>query len=363
MKKKEVKFLVLDITLKGGVERFIANMAILLNKNGYEVKIYSFHRTNKELLYKLPSAVDVIYLSGFPFRSFIYKIITFFCCLKVVYLSKAFSTPFVIVSTSPIITIFLSWISPKLLSNCIASEHSTYSAHANWIRALRLRYYRGVKCVVTQTIDGAKRFAEAGLPTAQIPNACTTFSNHQQWTRPTQQSYDSFTCLSVARFEEVKQLDHYIEMANIIYQQCPNIHFELVGAGHLEKQLRRRVELYGLSNVFHIYPPSQQIDAFYSKAQVYLITSKSEAFPMTMIEALSFGVPVIAYDELIGPKEVIHEGVNGFLCKQNQPAELAAKVLALYYNYNCHKHLPDNSLKSAQDFHENTIYNHWVDIL
>lgn len=361
--KKEIKFFVLDITLKGGIERFVANMATLFSEQGFRVTIYSFHRTYSQPLYALPREVEIDYLSTYPFRSGLYKAITLLSCIKIAWLRRSFIYPYVAIATHPITTIYLSLFSSGLLPHTIASEHSTYLAHGGWIRSLRLRCYRGVKCVVTQTQDGAKRFSEAGLPTAKIPNACSDFADSRQWTLVPPVSGHPFTCLSVGRFERVKQLDHYIEMAHIVHQQCPDIHFALVGAGPLEAELRSRIKQYDLEKVFCIHASTPHVNSFYAKAQAYLITSASEAFPMTMIEALSYGVPVLAYDQLVGPKEIIRDGYNGFLCTQNQPAALAAKVLAMYQQPRIYENLPSHALQTARAFHRHAIFQQWLDIL
>lgn len=360
---KEVKFFVLDITLKGGIERFVANMAALFSISGYGVKIYSFHHTFEKPLYVIHPSVEIVYLSTHPFKNSLYKIVTFLGCLKLAILSRSFRQPYVAIATHPITTIFLSWFCPSLLQHAIASEHSTYSAHRAWIRALRLRSYRRVKCVVTQTSDGAERFVAAGLPTAQIPNACTDFTDPRQWALGQRLPGHRFTCLSVGRFEGVKQLDHYIEMAYLVHQKIPHIQFKLVGAGPMEAPLRERIQQCGLEKVFCVHAPTLNVNKFYANAEAYLITSESEAFPMTMIEALSYGVPVVAYDQLVGPKEIIVDGYNGFLCEQNNPTALASKVLDMYRKPKLCQKLQCNALRSAQAFHHETIFKKWLEIL
>ena len=84
---------------------------------------------------------------------------------------------------------------------------------------------------------------------------------------------------------------------------------------------------------------------------------------MTMIEALSYGVPVISYDALVGPKEIIQHGHNGFLCKQNSPEDLAARVLAIYQKPGLYQDLTSHALQSVQAFHSYAILQQWLAIL
>ena len=98
---KEIKFFVLDITLKGGIERFVANMAALFSGQGFRVTIYSFHRTYGRPLYALPREVEIVYLSTYTFRSGLYKAITLLYCLKVAWLRRSFIHPYVAIATHP----------------------------------------------------------------------------------------------------------------------------------------------------------------------------------------------------------------------------------------------------------------------
>ncbi|WP_314319798.1 glycosyltransferase [Paucilactobacillus nenjiangensis] len=52
-----------------------------------------------------------------------------------------------------------------------------------------------------------------------------------------------------------------------------------------------------------------------SKATVLMLTSKYEGFPMVLLEALSYGIPVISTDCPVGPADIVQTGVNGFLYK------------------------------------------------
>lgn len=361
--QKEIYFLVLDITLKGGIERFVANMAKMLNAKGFKVTIYSIHKSNSRPLYEIPCEVEIFYLTSFNFRSVFYKITTIIGLIRLALLSSSFGKSFYLISTQPITTIFISWFIPNLMRNIIASEHSTYQSHGWLISKLRLLCYKKVRCIITQTKDGIEQFHQAGLRAVQIPNSCTDFSDPRQWNNFPRPSPRRFICLSVGRFEGVKQLDHYIEMAKIVHQKCPDILFELVGSGPLESQLLGCIKKSGLDNVFKIHPPTPSVNDFYCKSHVYVITSASEAFPMTMLEALSFGLPVLSYDKLVGPKEIIQDGFNGYLCSQNNPEALAAKVVAIYQSPSSLQTLSIGAVESSLDFHENKIAQKWLEVL
>lgn len=362
--KKEVKFFVLDITLRGGIERFIVNMATLFIQSGHPVTVYSFHRTHFEPLYAMHNDVKIIYLTQISFINGFYKLSTLWSCFKLAAMRLNFRPPYVVISTHPITTILLSIFSRKLLEQTIASEHSTYHSHGALIRFMRLRVYGRAKFVVTQTADGVLNFRKAGLSVIQIPNPCTDFCDEDQWALEKNfRRTGAFTCLSIGRFESVKQLNHYIEAARMVHVRCPDVRFDLVGAGPLEEQLRFQIKQSRLESVFTIHGPTANVNAFYKKAHVYLITSKSEAFPMTMIEALSFGVPVLSYNKLVGPIEIIKHHFNGYLCEQDQPVALAEQILNLYHDRTTLKRMSEMAVQSSMSFYPKTVVYQWFSII
>jgi glycosyltransferase involved in cell wall biosynthesis len=359
-----VKFFVLDITLRGGVERFVSNLSQLLQKDGCEVVIYSFHKTHLHPLYAISPNVTIVYLTQYKFRPFIYKLVTLWCCFKIRRLLSSYSKPFFGISTHPITTISLFFLFRKILPKTIASEHSTYLAHNKFIRSMRLLAYKDVRYVVTQTMDGVHRFAEAGITAKRISNPTTDFNDKRQWSTDVDiGTRDEFVCLSISRFEHVKQLDHYIETARIVHESAPDIRFFLVGSGPLESYLSGLVTKYSLSEVFSILPPTPHVNQYYRSADVYVVTSSSEAFPMTVLEALSFGVPVISYDKLVGPGEIITDHVNGYLVGQDRPEEIAKRIVDLYFDRELRLAMRRNAVKSSLQFSPEKVSIEWANLL
>jgi glycosyltransferase involved in cell wall biosynthesis len=75
-----------------------------------------------------------------------------------------------------------------------------------------------------------------------------------------------------------------------------------------------------------IFPHTHEINDFYEKSSVVLLTSKSESYPRVILEALQFGIPAIASD-VGGVRELIHHGFNGLIFEKNDRQGLLDAII------------------------------------
>ena len=137
--------------------------------------------------------------------------------------------------------------------------------------------------------------------------------------------------ISCSSISQVKRLDRLIDALARMKEEINWNHF---GEGPL------REELIELANTlppnihwnFMGYKPNIDVLDYYQKnqADIFVNTSESEGIPVSIMEAMSCGIPVIAPD-IGGISEIVHDGVNGFLLDSNfTPAMLAQKLSAFF---------------------------------
>lgn len=118
----------------------------------------------------------------------------------------------------------------------------------------------------------------------------------------------------------VKGVDRFLDAAPLVLDAVPDARFVLVGGGMKEQQLRRRVREAGLSDRVLLVGYREDVDTFYALMDVAVLTSSSEGLSITLLEAMSHGLPVVA-TRVGGNPEVVDEGTTGFLVP---PADLGA---------------------------------------
>jgi len=132
--------------------------------------------------------------------------------------------------------------------------------------------------------------------------------------------------LFIGRMLALKGLDVLIDSFARIIQEI-DAHLVLAGAGNFEPWKKRllRKNIPESKYTFLGRVPYYKIPFLYPLASVFTLPSYSESFPLTILEAMSCGIPVVATD-VGGIPEMIENGVNGFLIKPGDPTALAERI-------------------------------------
>jgi glycosyltransferase involved in cell wall biosynthesis len=138
-----------------------------------------------------------------------------------------------------------------------------------------------------------------------------------------------FTIGSSGRFFPVKDFPLMVEIAREIARHAAGIRFELAGTGPEKERIAEMVRLHGLDRTFLFRGFLSQVSTFYQGLHLYLNTSRHEGIPMSVLEAMAHGLPVVAPD-VGGLKEILDDGVHGFLVKGRDPRSFAERCMLLY---------------------------------
>lgn len=135
--------------------------------------------------------------------------------------------------------------------------------------------------------------------------------------------------ISVGRLAHAKNFEGLIDVAEIVFEKDASWEWHIFGKGLMEKELLQLIEKKGIQNNLKLKGHSSDLYNDYSKYGLLAMTSRYEGFPMSLLEGMGKKLPLISYDIMTGPNEIIEDGKNGYLIPFENKDEMASKILRL----------------------------------
>lgn len=126
----------------------------------------------------------------------------------------------------------------------------------------------------------------------------------------------------------VKGADYFVETAAQILREEPATQFLLVGGSGDPAHMRRRIEERGISDAMHFAGFRDDVAPFYALMDISILTSLSEGLSITLLESMSWGLPIVA-TRVGGNPEVVAEGDTGYLVPPRDPAAMTRRIVDL----------------------------------
>lgn len=165
--------------------------------------------------------------------------------------------------------------------------------------------------------------------------------------------------LTIGRLIPTKHIDELIEIYQIINDMTWRL--VIVGGNAKNLQLLERykefVHKLGLEDRIDLVGPSTNVAEYYKNAKIFAFTSSSEGFPNVIGEAMSYGLPVIAYDCKAGPSDLIVDGKTGFLIPERDQKNYVKKLKKLMNERELRNRFRENAIEKIKDFDTETISN------
>ena len=171
--------------------------------------------------------------------------------------------------------------------------------------------------------------------------------------------HDKPYLVALGRLSEVKRLDILLEAysKSSLKQECDLL---IVGEGEQRKALEAQIQSLGLQEKVVLTGSQSNPFAYLKGAEFLVLSSRTEAFPMVLIEALVLSCPVVATDCPTGPREIVIENENGLLVENENAEALSAAMDKLYSDKQLLSHCRENSLSSVQHLAADKVVKEWL---
>ena len=166
--------------------------------------------------------------------------------------------------------------------------------------------------------------------------------------------------VAVGRLHPVKGFARLIRLWKPIFEQTGTV-LKIIGGGEEQQALEKEIADQGLEDGV-ILAGAMDHDSVLremKRSVFYAMTSFSEGLPYVVLEAMSQGLPAIAYDVRVGPRAIITDGENGFLIPEEDEKAFAEKAILLIKDQQLRIQMSQYAKKRAENFTEEAIMEKW----
>jgi GalNAc-alpha-(1->4)-GalNAc-alpha-(1->3)-diNAcBac-PP-undecaprenol alpha-1,4-N-acetyl-D-galactosaminyltransferase len=136
-----------------------------------------------------------------------------------------------------------------------------------------------------------------------------------------------------------------------------------LGEGSMRAELEALRAQLGLVECVHLPGSVKNVDAHLRQAELFVMPSRFEGFPMALCEAMACGLPVLAADCLSGPREIVRDGVDGILIPVKDVDALAAGLDRLMGDPAQRQQLAQAAPQVLDRFGLERVMDMWIDTI
>ena len=172
---------------------------------------------------------------------------------------------------------------------------------------------------------------------------------------------DAKSAIFVGRLSRQKNIGCLLSIWQLVRQRHPDWQLHVYGEkGDIEEPLWQQLHEEG--NGITVHSPTTEILNVYQQHAMLLLTSRYEPFGMVLPEAMSCGLPVIAFDCPYGPADIITDDMDGFLVKDWDIMSFADKVCLLMENQDLRQQMGQAAIRSSQRYRSDRIMSVWQEL-
>ena len=243
-----------------------------------------------------------------------------------------------------------------------------YHFHETSLNPLLLKKF--LKWVAEKTADEVVYVSEflkkqEGLPmvSANVIYNCLSddFVKTANYHRQKSTNKTAFRVLMLCSLKKYKGVFEFVDLA----KKLPNLVFDLV-LNATSEEIESYFKTYDLPINLNLYPKQSNVHPFFKNSNLVLNLSHPEdwieTFGMTLIEAMQYGLPVIA-PPVGGPTELVISGFNGYLIDQRNETELTLKIKKIATDQRFYQQLSKNAIQFVNKFSKQNVENRILELV
>lgn len=220
-----------------------------------------------------------------------------------------------------------------------------------FVSYLSRRKFRKLERIVTLTAGDAEDWRNYCNHLTVIPNVVhLNTSGHYS-------SCKNKKVVFAGRFDVQKDIGTLIDIWQLVQQSHTDWELNVYGNGELKPYYEKKVLELELN--IKIHPAVPDIFDKYMESSMLVMTSLYEPFGLVLVEAMSCGLPVVAFNCPYGPADIIIDGVDGFLIENRNVELFASRICQLMDNLELRQKMGKAAVLSAQRYKADYVMPQW----
>ena len=352
---KRILFVCDSLQEKGGVEKLVALQANHFRAQGHDVRIATRYRQHKPAAYPLEDGIRVMSFDWDIETTGLTKLSRFPGFLFWIRQQVNAFDPDDILTNGLNVGVLAILGNASRRSRVVACDHNHFGNATAFWSFLRRFAYKDIRAVVSLTQEDLPRYRAINARAVCIYNPVDLPDGQQGFARNRQ-------VLAVGRHTLQKGFDLLLDAWARVREKHPDWSLTIVGEGEQTPKLQQQIRTLGIADSVNLHPFSDNISQYYLNSNLFVLSSRFEGFCLVMIEALSVGLPVVAFNCKTGPQEVLEQG-GGLLVEAENVAKLAGAICAFIEQPETWDALSQAGMKNAARFTNENYFASWDGLL
>jgi glycosyltransferase involved in cell wall biosynthesis len=266
-----------------------------------------------------------------------------------------------VITTRSALNIAAARLTPRR-AGVVAQEHMHFAGYGDAVAEQKREAYPALDALAVLTDDDLQEYREA-LPAsatrlARIRNALPPLPGGTS-------SLDVPTVIAAGRLVPQKGFDLLVPAFAPVARRRPDWRLRIYGHARPYRYhaLRRLIFEHELYNEVLLMGRTERLGEEMARASLFVLSSRFEGLPMVIIEAMSKGLPVVAFDCPTGPREMIDDGVDGILVPEGDVAALGEAMLELIEDEPKRRRYGAAALEKARSYDIEVIGAQWEQLI
>jgi len=256
-----------------------------------------------------------------------------------------------------------SLVLPLFFPHTIIWENVAYIEKRPLIDRFRLSIIRLFKGVVVVPTHAEKCTLDNILFSPDVRYIKNWFSPNTFESELRKDQY-SLKFMLAGMLQKRKGFDLFIEAMRLIKDKVPKrSSFHIYGNGSERETLLKLIQKYGLDDMVQLKGFANNLDALYKDYDIFILPSRLEGFPLVMLNALSSGLPVIAFDCPTGPGSIIKSDQNGMLVPNGDINALSEAIEHFIVMGGSVREYSPKCVESAKPYQIDVVMKDWLKLL